>query len=568
MKPTTKLIASILVFSSLILNINSAYSTPDINKYAWPPDYNSSDTSRHSLLGYYFTLYDDFLQNDSGEGVSFIRTDVGMQRWCTDFNDQLCKREVAAGGHWWTNQVLPPCNSAQDLISCIEAVNLVKPNGSLERYKFEKLVTGNTWAADPSIGLEAGSSTSRWVSSQDSGSNKGLKVTVSGYLGIGTTPQKTISNVNLTSFQASVEPYELMNGNFSASRIYESPDGFRSFSRTSINPNYCNWIDTNECGVQSDFPAETKVQLVLHLPLGISGWLLGRLSEPEFKNEFLGLSRVSNQALERVTLTGYPVEVPLFSTKVENSEASPELIKDLQENSFCNSNPTQCKGYFGYGSASSYFDYTYKRFQLFESYLKNTATIIFPRWSIRSLQSVDKEYERCRANTASINGIVTTNASIYQGSPPTFNNDEFTYKVAGLHYLPNKEEFKGSYNLVLRSEFARCLYGFSNAPLTASVEVTNSDGTNKVVTSSFSEKNSWLSLSIKGFTFSQPTIKTKFSQVKEILPSPTPSPSVSEMPSSKAPVTIKKSSITCTKGKVTKEVTAVNPKCPVGYKKK
>jgi len=30
----------------------------------------------------------------------------------------------------------------------------------------------------------------------------------------------------------------------------------------------------------------------------------------------------------------------------------------------------------------------------------------------------------------------------------------------------------------------------------------------------------------------------------------------------------KKSTITCVKGKLTKKVTAVNPKCPSGYKKK
>jgi len=36
----------------------------------------------------------------------------------------------------------------------------------------------------------------------------------------------------------------------------------------------------------------------------------------------------------------------------------------------------------------------------------------------------------------------------------------------------------------------------------------------------------------------------------------------------KAEVTIKKSIITCVKGKFTKKVTAVNPKCPAGYKKK
>jgi hypothetical protein len=31
---------------------------------------------------------------------------------------------------------------------------------------------------------------------------------------------------------------------------------------------------------------------------------------------------------------------------------------------------------------------------------------------------------------------------------------------------------------------------------------------------------------------------------------------------------MKKSSITCVKGKTSKKVTAVNPKCPTGYKKK
>jgi hypothetical protein len=30
----------------------------------------------------------------------------------------------------------------------------------------------------------------------------------------------------------------------------------------------------------------------------------------------------------------------------------------------------------------------------------------------------------------------------------------------------------------------------------------------------------------------------------------------------------KKSTITCVKGKMTKKVTAVSPKCPAGYKKK
>jgi hypothetical protein len=34
------------------------------------------------------------------------------------------------------------------------------------------------------------------------------------------------------------------------------------------------------------------------------------------------------------------------------------------------------------------------------------------------------------------------------------------------------------------------------------------------------------------------------------------------------PSSKKKITITCTKGKITKKITAVNPKCPIGYKKK
>ncbi|MFM8752393.1 MAG: calcium-binding protein, partial [Actinomycetota bacterium] len=52
-------------------------------------------------------------------------------------------------------------------------------------------------------------------------------------------------------------------------------------------------------------------------------------------------------------------------------------------------------------------------------------------------------------------------------------------------------------------------------------------------------------------------------QTPVVTPSPTPSPSKSTLV-----VAAKKTTITCTKGKLVKKVTAVNPKCPAGYKKK
>jgi hypothetical protein len=48
---------------------------------------------------------------------------------------------------------------------------------------------------------------------------------------------------------------------------------------------------------------------------------------------------------------------------------------------------------------------------------------------------------------------------------------------------------------------------------------------------------------------------------------PTPTPTATATPTSR-PVVAKKVTITCVKGKTSKKVTAVKPKCPAGYKKK
>jgi hypothetical protein len=55
-------------------------------------------------------------------------------------------------------------------------------------------------------------------------------------------------------------------------------------------------------------------------------------------------------------------------------------------------------------------------------------------------------------------------------------------------------------------------------------------------------------------------------------PTPTPVATATTTPSATVVATVKptakKTTITCVKGKTTKKVTGVNPKCPAGYKKK
>jgi hypothetical protein len=101
----------------------------------------------------------------------------------------------------------------------------------------------------------------------------------------------------------------------------------------------------------------------------------------------------------------------------------------------------------------------------------------------------------------------------------------------------------GSYDLVLRSDAARCLYGFSNAPIRAEISVTSDDGTEQVATTSVSERDGWLHLAATGFHFSQPTISVALS---------------SQEPPTKI--------IVCKKGKKRKKVTGANPVCPTGWR--
>jgi hypothetical protein len=110
------------------------------------------------------------------------------------------------------------------------------------------------------------------------------------------------------------------------------------------------------------------------------------------------------------------------------------------------------------------------------------------------------------------------------------------------------------------------LYGFGSAPIQAKIEVSSSDGTPSVATTVINESDGWLKMTAAGFTFSTPKISVKLSQ-EVITPQPSESASPAPSPSVK-PAVAKKTSITCVKGKTSKKVTAVNPKCPTGYKKK
>jgi hypothetical protein len=277
----------------------------------------------------------------------------------------------------------------------------------------------------------------------------------------------------------------------------------------------------------------------------MQGWFHGRIFQPSIEVQLDGSGQV-------LTFEALPVQVPTLYERVNTSELSSEFRAYLA------SNRTFSEGssYFMPGNSGTE---AIEMAGFWLPLVKDKATTSRTYWNVRTLEgNQDSDVSRCSTDSNKLAGIVTTNSLVYSAGPPTYNKAEgsLDYKLLSPHYTATGEEAIGTYDLVLRSDVARCIYGFSKAPIQAVVSILSSEGENKVATTLIKEKDGWLTLSAKGFTFSSPIVRVKLSQEAEVAPV--------------APekVSAKKSTITCTKGKITKKVSGVKPKCPTGFRRK
>jgi hypothetical protein len=293
----------------------------------------------------------------------------------------------------------------------------------------------------------------------------------------------------------------------------------------------------------------------------MTGWLHGRVENPTVSYQ----STPTGGSV--ITMKAQATKVPVFQVWEKYSEISQSLKTLLAEKSVA-----RISSWFtGPGGASNedlatdtkksitrhggeIFDEKEMRNMLaWIPYADDKAAALPSVWAFRTMNPNIQQSNSCLREANSLNGLVATNSTLYIDGPPILNSSTNTldYKVASPHLTPTGDVFKGSYNLVLKSSVARCLYNFTNAPISASVTIQNESGVSSVATTVVNEKDGWLRLSASGFTFSSPTIKVRLTQEKSQVATP-------------AKPAIKK--ITCVKGKSTKTFTST--KCPTGWKKK
>ena len=161
-------------------------------------------------------------------------------------------------------------------------------------------------------------------------------------------------------------------------------------------------------------------------------------------------------------------------------------------------------------------------------------------------------------------GVEGTSGDMYIGSngvcglsTPVWNNEtkEFSWSAAAPHFAPDGVTVnKGFYKAIIPTNDAKLLWGLENpndAATALQITLTTEAGGTAAALKNVAVKNGRIIIDVSGFEYSRPKLKIG------IKPGYKPSKPM-----------LKKSTITCTKGKSTKKITAVKPVCPKGYKKK
>lgn len=505
----------------------SSIALADSNSDAFDLRHVSTEPSE-----YYFTILDPEGSPYSSLVLQPPGVEIGGDRgdWksCVGPNDPVCLEDPGARTAFLA---LGLCENALDE-DCVADLQVSRNGGPMESAQFIRRIESNlVLDADPSTGFPGGSTATLWQEAQD----PTKKYLVLASYGGGFWSQ----NFYLNSMSFNVVPVREANGNYQGARIDPSLD---PCCRVSFGSDYrAMWTEDGRAGFRVDFDANVDLKLTTRVRKSFSGWFKGRIKDPSVKlSEF----SPANDLLE---IQGTPVSVAVMGVKRKVSEMSPREYNWFQNNGTVNAtSPTR-------PDANDVFEFI----DHFRSEAKDTALGLSTAWSIGS--TIWGNENSCLNDKTRLVGIVSTNSMGFDGSSPKFIDGALEYRVSSLHLGPDGETpLQGTYDLLLRSDVARCLYGFSKAPISASITVVGEAGNSTTTVSRMTESDGWVKFGAYGFTYSEKKIRVAISQ-EEVKGS---EPEVVEKA---APS--KRPSLLCHKGKKTAKISP-SGKCPKGYKKK
>jgi len=547
-------ILSGVIFLGILLGL-----TPQASGEVSEENFYPSVKQEAGWMGYNSDNSIEYSQPSSLYGLSNVRRGdfVKDMYLCDSLEDTDCTSpEIKAITF---TSIFTQCETEVDK-DCIDSFGIRNEDGTVTKAKFQRnWVPGPVFKGDASRFLPTGYGPSTWTLTNDKGQTEtyALSVGVNGNFEL----ERNANKSEFESFFAAIQPIRELPG-----AEYEGPvanvvrrgEGASQGWNTMFVEKGCQIAEKGLCGYRLPFNLEKTVVLKVRLSQPVQGWLHGRMKDA---NIVMSTAADNSQVVE---ISAKPLSIPSIYGWVKWGEL-PQKVKELYP--------------VGAGGTSRNFndfttldlssrtlltksmvsgDYAINEMNLWLPLLNDKAAAMRTFWVAQTIRGeLPYDSQNC-VRGKGFTGVIGTNAAVYSDGPPKFDQNEqsLNYTVGASHFDSKGELFKGYYQLNLRSDVARCLYGFGSAPIQAKIEVSSSDGTPSVATTVIAEKDGWLKMTAAGFTFSTPRIKVKLTQdavVESALP---------------AKVTAKKLTITCSKGKITKKVSGAKPKCPTGYKKK
>ena len=484
-----------------------------------------------------------------------------LQLLCQGLDDSRCS---TTSGKLIYFTRLVSC-SASNSIDCIESISVIRNGAEIQgaqKEVFPKSIR-TTYVSDASKNLPLASSGALWNFPEVKhlgGEDFFVGVVLSG------SKDSKSSKFQTDGISIGISAIELLKTtkDDGSSYVLENsrPADGTFLGAVGVYPPYedekylCVMSGDSLCANRRALPTDIGFKLALRLSSSPSGWLHGRVSEGS-----LAITPLDEKGGIRLVVQGDSVRVPslgfayswkdipkAIQDKYKSGEFSNESTSPTIGCRWCSDDPlinTLVSNPLAYGPDA------FQELGSWADLRKDTADADLNTWSVRSLsQSEMSGAAGCFVKKGQVNGFVTTNATVYSAGPPKLIKGSLDYQVAAPHFRSDGSELLGRYRLIMRSDVARCVYGFSQAPVSASVTVTSENGKSQVATTSVSERAGWITMSADNFTFSNPIIRVTLQQK-----------------GSAAKKTTAKS-VTCVKGTVVKRVSGVAPKCPAGYKQR
>ena len=295
--------------------------------------------------------------------------------------------------------LLPTC-TAEIHDWCVEGLALSQSGLRVEA-QYIRAVESEFLPADPSVDMPPGASTTLW--NVPGFKNSSGETTYATYVMISGFKEKN-KKFSINNFRAMVIPFELRTGNEYERAFTEMrtlPNGESVVSTSGFNTD-CVWTETAKCGAIVDFSPGVRAELSLRLGNNVTGWLMGRLDQPEISVTPISTSQ------NRLVIKAAPATIPKFYASVPKSAANETVTAWFKKTAMP-------------GTDASVFSvladgYPIDALTAFAPVVNDMAVATISTWSVNSIDSGTGS--RCLNDSTRLLGLVTTNALIYQGNAP------------------------------------------------------------------------------------------------------------------------------------------------------